>query len=263
MRRLLAALDKIDAITDTIPVKEARNRRFGDPAFRDWLSALDELISSGLLTDMLPSTLHPAEIELQGYLMASFGDRQRIDYGTGHELSFLAFLISLSLLGFFSREDDRAVVLLAFDRYLRICRKLQRKYFLEPAGSHGVWGLDDHQFLPYLWGASQLIGGKIQVRSATVPRTSEDWAGSYLYVDALAHIHATKKGPFNEHSPLLYDISGLPDWNRVAQGLLRMWCGEVLGKRVVVQHLGLGKCLPWEVAKFEESDADVASSSAN
>lgn len=112
----------------------------------------------------LPPAMHPAIPELAVYLVGGFGNSTRIDYGSGHELNFFAWLAGIAMLGGFSPEDYQAVVLRIFVRYLELARKVQRTYTLEPAGSHGVWGLDDHQFLPYVWGSAQLIGNDAKER---------------------------------------------------------------------------------------------------
>ena len=55
-----------------------------------------------------------------------------------------------------------------------------------------------------------------------------------------------KKGPFAEHSPMLYDISAVPLWSKVNVGLHKMYAAEVMGKFPVVQHFLFGSLLVLE-----------------
>jgi serine/threonine-protein phosphatase 2A activator len=105
---------------------------------------------------IVPIELHPILPELIHHFTTCFGSAPRLDYGTGHELSFLAYLLILRLVGILTEADEQAMVTRVFVAYLDVVRKLQKVYKLEPAGSKGVWGLDDHQHLVYIWGASQL-----------------------------------------------------------------------------------------------------------
>lgn len=119
------------------------------------LPVIPQFVPSFIPT-LLPSPLLPHAPELSHHLLTSFGSPARLDYGTGHELSFLAFLLILRLLGQLTPADEQAIVTRVFVAYFDLVRRLQKRFRLEPAGSKGVWGLDDHQHLSYLWGASQL-----------------------------------------------------------------------------------------------------------
>lgn len=95
---------------------------------------------------------------------------------------------------------------------------------MEPAGSHGVWGLDDHSFIPYIFGSAQL--GPAISNSDLVPETGslpdavdpdgvtkanvvEKERKVNMYFSAIGFINDVKKGPFWEHSQMLYNISGV------------------------------------------------------
>ncbi|SCV06221.1 LANO_0H24762g1_1 [Lachancea nothofagi CBS 11611] len=224
-------------------------RRYGNLACRTWHDKLEEK-SGTLLRNFVPLEYHKTVVELKYYFVNSFGSRERLDYGTGHELAFFALVVALDMLGIWGPDLTGSDLLFLFCRYYSLVRKLVLTYTLEPAGSHGVWGLDDHFHLIYIFGASQWADGR------TAPASPKDMqnnlivaenAGTNLYCQALSFVFKVKSGKFSEHSPMLYDISQtVPTWSKVQRGLLKMYFVEVLNKFPVVQHFWFGRALfPW------------------
>ena len=205
------------------------------------------------LTDFLGADLvnRGAIDEIAPYLLTAFGNETRIDYGTGHELSIVLFYLIIYKLNLIQRSDLRHLVVGAFTAYIRTMRRLQEEYVLEPAGSHGVWGLDDYHCINFLWGAAQLCNNKDEIKPSSIHDNDllKSEASSYIYLEAILFIKKIKSAaPFAETSPMLNDISALADWIKVTAGLLRLFQGEVLGKLPVVQHIVFGSIIKaeWE-----------------
>ena len=146
VKKLALLLEKLDAIIDEVPLDKGP-RRFGNVSFRKWYSIVEERMWD-LLREHLPQDIvsldkyqwdndreegeeeEPkvrAVDELSAYFIGSFGSAQRLDYGTGHELSFLAFLGGIWRLGGFghgqSREagvEERGIVLGVIESYVPI-----------------------------------------------------------------------------------------------------------------------------------------------
>ncbi|GAA5858972.1 hypothetical protein JCM1840_006641 [Sporobolomyces johnsonii] len=262
VKGIVRFLREAEAWVDEIPLQTSP-QRFGNKAFRDWLAKLEEHDEAFQRTLLSPSQLAVLP-ELSFQFRSSWGSGARIDYGTGHELSFLAYLLILRLVGVLEAEDEQAMVTRVFAAYMDLVRKLQRVFKLEPAGSKGVWGLDDHQHLVYLWGASQLIGHPtLTPASILKPQSIGPYAPSYLFLSSILHIHSIKRGPFAEHSPLLYEIaSTVPSWSKVAHGMHKMYREEVLKKVPVVQHFRFGRVLGWRRKGASVEEEELPSSGA-
>lgn len=114
VQSLAAMLRKMDALIDEVP-PDPGPRRFGNISFRRWVEKVEEQ-SDELLNNALPELMarFPSQgsvtvmNELRPYLIGSLGSAQRLDYGTGHELSFLAFLACVWKLGGFGLNDRAA-----------------------------------------------------------------------------------------------------------------------------------------------------------
>lgn len=93
-------------------------RRFGNVAFKAWFKLVDEGVD-GLLNEHLVDVIRDFDQtqqatvieEMKYYLLGSLGSPQRLDYGTGHELSFLAFLGCLWKLGAFTDGEESSIVI--------------------------------------------------------------------------------------------------------------------------------------------------------
>ncbi|KAL5564985.1 hypothetical protein UlMin_028149 [Ulmus minor] len=93
-----------------------------------------------------------------------------------------------------------------FVKYLDLMRLVYR---LEPTGFHGVWELDDYHFLPFIFGSLQLIN----------------------------HRYIKLKSIHNDDTLENFSKVGLPNWNKVNSGMLKMYKAEVLEKVPIMLNL--------------------------
>lgn len=232
-------------VDDTPPIDQPQ--RFGNMAYRDWHRKMKETSRETLKPLLVAQVKEEALEELLVYYEDAFGNSTRIDYGTGHELAFLFLLCCLFKLGVLRREDQLAVGLKVFDAYLRLARRLQLTYRMEPAGSHGVWSLDDFQFVPFIWGSAQFaqnppIEPAQFLDETVIERLRED----YMFIGCIDYILKVKTGHFAEHSNQLWGISAVPSWVKINSGLVQMYRKEVLSKFPVIQHVSFGSLMSFK-----------------
>ncbi|KAI8115737.1 hypothetical protein FF38_04865 [Lucilia cuprina] len=122
--------------------------------------------------------------------------------------------------------------------------KIQAQFWLEPAGSHGVWGLDDFHFIPFIFGSGQLLNDR-EVRPLDIHDYDivDMYKDTNYYFRQISTINRVKTSSLRWHSPMLDDISGVKKWTKVNEGMIKMYKAEVLGKVPVIQHFLFGDIL--------------------
>lgn len=90
---MIGILDAIDKLADKAPPVKNELSRFGNPAFRTFYDSVQAAMPQ--LHETFGDTYMQADgplCELACYLGEAWGNRTRIDYGSGHELSFVAWM---------------------------------------------------------------------------------------------------------------------------------------------------------------------------
>ncbi|KAH8097092.1 Phosphotyrosyl phosphatase activator [Cristinia sonorae] len=242
---IIDVLQRVQDLVAEIPPVDNKASRFGNPAFRTFYDRVSEISPS--LHASIPGLPADAVPEVSLYFCEAWGNRTRIDYGSGMELNFLCWLLCLEKLGVVGTEDHVALVIRVFWKYIQVMRTLQSTYWLEPAGSHGVWGLDDYHFLPFLLGSAQLKGHKhLRPKSIHDSEILDEFSKDYLYLACIQFINSIKTASLRWHSPMLDDISAVKTWDKLNAGMIKMYRGEVLGKLPVIQHFLFGSILAWD-----------------
>jgi len=266
--KIMDLLNELENHIDECPPNDAASR-CGNTSFRDWLEKACFTAHKNIESLIREHTSFPLETkeiyiaELSTYFCQSFGNSTRIDYGTGHEFSFLAFLICLHKLEICT--DINQLVDTIFSRYLDLVRSLQMTYSMEPAGSHGVYHLDDHQFLPYLFGFSQLEASDLAEYSdfvkdfkPTKPNQERKVVhyvsspNSYngnsntpsMFFNCLAYTAKVKtQVPFSEHSGLVFQLVTGKDRTGNLPKIKALFNDRVLSNIPMLQHFPFGTLL--------------------
>ncbi|KAG9310136.1 Phosphotyrosyl phosphatase activator [Chiua virens] len=245
---ILNVLDRIESIAAQTPPVDNKASRFGNPAFRTFYDEVEKQASALHAELGVPEDATP---ELQAYFVNSWGNRERMDYGSGMELNFLCWLYCLKHLGLVDERDSKPLVIRVFwrlvytvyvnvltlthSRYIQVMRVLQSTYWLEPAGSH------ESSAGP----TTKRVPGHPSPKAIHVPEIVDELANDYMYFACIKFINSIKTASLRWHSPMLDDISAVKTWDKVNVGMVKMYKAEVLGKLPVIQHFLFGSILPY------------------
>ncbi|EHY66297.1 serine/threonine-protein phosphatase 2A activator [Nematocida ausubeli] len=248
-------LMQIEEIIREVPLEEG-SQRYGNKGF---INFAERVLIEGerLMKESFPDLSNKDISILQEYLQESFGNKSRIDYGTGHELNFFCFVIILII----KKVVKEKSVLLVLEQYFSIIRLLILKYKLEPAGSHGMGGLDDYQLLPFLFGSSQFCKregflfaslfseekkGLSYAKALRFIHIDKTFPPSkYSYKERIEKYHTIelKEEPFSHHSITIYSLRSVP-LIKINKGMMKMYDGVVLSPYAVIQHFIPSEYLP-------------------
>jgi serine/threonine-protein phosphatase 2A activator len=106
---------------DLIPPAEIGLSRFGNPSFRVWHDKLSNELDGLLENIIIDESLRK---ECRVYLLNSFGDRNRIDYGTGHEANMICFMLCLHVGNLIPESEVEGLVSIVFWEYFIILIKV-------------------------------------------------------------------------------------------------------------------------------------------
>ncbi|KAF9764473.1 Serine/threonine-protein phosphatase 2A activator [Nosema granulosis] len=157
------------------------------------------------------------------YFLNSFGNSTRMDYGTGHELNYFCYLYTLYKSGCLKINEVFGVLKV----YFRVVRSFLNKFNIEPAGSQGIWGIDDYQILPYVFGSSELFNSS---------RSVFELDAKYCYIECL-------KSSKNKKSLVLQSFRN-KRWVDINRTLLNMYDLQIFKKNVITQHFIYSEFLP-------------------
>lgn len=202
-------LFKISNIVENTPLSETKGR-YANPGMVNVIEKIEE--------ECKDDESKPENDEKMKYLINSFGNKTRMDFGTGHELNFLCFLYTNVKDGLIEINQVYDIL----NHYFDIVRLFIRKFNIEAAGSRGCWSIDDYLLLPYLFGSSE----RVKERTGN-NRVSNDNMEIF----------------YNNTSPVLMKMMN-NSWKEVNNELIRTYDETVLQKNVVTQHFIYSKYLP-------------------
>ncbi|XP_058106978.1 uncharacterized protein LOC131250717 [Magnolia sinica] len=222
-----------------------------DTAYSSFHNLLQQ--SENLMGGVLVGNLQDALVEVFPYFASSFGSVRCRAFGVYHETNFVAWLYCLAKIGVIIQQDYQFIVSKVFIRYRETIAKLRTIFRPFPAVSIEIFKPIHDEFLPYLFGSSELIGEDpngpaiIRSRDAVMGRHKR-----YLSFQLVMEKTSWEKFELLE---IHLTMSRMESWSSVKQILLELYQEQFQGI-TALKNFRFGSLIEWQVMDDDDDVGD-------